>query len=449
MLRTGYRIKNFFYKNRKAVFILIPALIFFGLSSIILSNLEKRETIQTERPDDRVTYIPGDFLKEIKTPKGMMYVIDEPDMIPAKFAKRKPESTFRIIMTGGSFAMGSPYVFQKRKWPTHGGIPDWILGELTFMYPSKKIEVINAAAGAQNSDRVEKIVDRLAPTKPDLMIVAMGNNEGYVPSSKMNEALHKWIFYRVMKKSMLKSPKLRDRPYFALQDENPDKIEMNFRKNLERIIEHCKRSDTPLMLCTLPINLKYESPSEANGSNVLKKDDPLFKGKKFFQDGKYEQAKKFLVQSKSIGLASYYLAKIEEFYENYELARSLYGIYAQNVPLNRARPSFNNHIRQYSEQKGVMLADLEKSLEQLSPHRITVSSFFVDYCHMTLKGYYLMGEVVVKQISKYKLIQGNKGEPKRVPDGYEIIRSLKWDMYQIGFSDEDLKNIFEVKTKYP
>ena len=445
MLYKNNNLEKVVRKKRKILFALIPVLVLLGGLSFVLSDLEEKEIIQTQRPDDRVVHIPGDFLKEKNTPQGIVYVIDEPDMIPSEFRKEKTENTFRIVMTGGSFAMGSPYVFQKRNRPTHGGIPDWVSARLSFMYPSKKIEMINAAAGAQNSDRVEKIVIKMVATKPDLMIVAIGNNEGYVPATRLNEALHKWIVYRVMKKALIQSPESGKRPYFAPQDENPDKIEMNFEKNIDRIIEHCRKSKTPLILCTLPINYTYEMPAQAKDSGSMEIDDNMRKGKIFYRNGQFEKAKKALLKSENIGLASYYLAKMEQSEGNFELARDLFRVYVQQVPLNRTRPSLNNMVRKKVAKNSVLLVDLEKAIDRLSQNNIADPSYFADYCHLTLKGYYLLSEVVVDEIRKNKMIKGDTSSPEKVPNGYEMIRALNWDMYQIGFTDGNLKDIFEIQ----
>lgn len=430
----GRFLRRFFSPKRRRLlkhmgFSLLALILFLVIISFILEQLERRKLIETERPDDHVLYAPLNIFTIDNTPNGPFYRIVAREMMPLRFPVDKPENTFRIAITGSSFAMGTPYVHPNweawnESYLGYGGIPDWLRAELTLRYPSQRIEVLNLAAGAQNTYRIKEIVKDIMEINPDLLILATGNNEGYVPETRFNQDLQRWIIYRALKKVLLPEPSLEERSYFTPQDPDTAKIEHGYRQNIEEMITTTREHRVPLLLATLPINLKYHGYVNTHGEPpVYPQDDPYLKqGLKLAMDGNCEQAVEVFAQSENQLFAAFEIAKCLERLERYTEAREFYKIYVQQNPLNRIRPSYNVFLREVSQQEGVYLADLEKTLEDLSPHGLPDPHYFHDYCHMTWKGYQLMSQTISDTIIANHLLTGKTGEPLPRPSREEMIQ---------------------------
>ncbi len=397
---------------------------------MILRMAEKGKVLNLKRPDDRVAAPPTDLLGVVNTPEGPFYKIDSSYMMPSSFPAAKSDTTFRIIVVGGSFALGTPYLHQSLSGkPGYGGIPDWLRAELALRYPSRNIEVINCAAGAQNSTRVYWIIRDLFKANPDLFIVLTGNNEGYLPATNFNEDLHRWILYRALKKAILPEIKLEDRSYFAPQDENTKKIQNRFQGNIQRIVRVIRDHDIDLLLATLPINLKYDHFDVGTQGEPIpypKDDELIAKGRKLYDEGKYEEALKEYAASPNQAFASFFTAQSLEALGRYEQAGDFYKVFTENNPLNRMRPSFNEFIRNIGEAENIPVADLEKALEDSSPHGIPTPNLFVDYCHMTWSGYQLMAGRIAETLIGAGLIKGAESEPLPPPDIEQMIEANGW-----------------------
>ena len=85
----------------------------------------------------------------------------------------KPADVKRIVVLGGSAAMGDPEVAY--------GMPRILEQLLAARFPEHKMEVINAAVTAVNSHVVLSIAQDCARLQPDAWIVYLGNNEVHGP----------------------------------------------------------------------------------------------------------------------------------------------------------------------------------------------------------------------------------------------------------------------------
>lgn len=421
--------KHQWFKFKNLIFAAIAIALFFALLTVVIMMLGRKKLIDTHRVDDQVSYLSEDWLVREHTENGWKYSIHDMFMLPETFYFEKAPQTFRIVITGGSFAMGSRYVDQGENKNRVGGMADWAVAQLEIMYPSMRFELINAAAGAQNSNRVVTIVKRMAQIKPDLMIVATGNNEGYLPFSKANEALQNWAVYRLLKKTILPGVTPDRRQYFMPQDEDTIRIQKNFESNINEIIQTCKFFKTPLILATLPIHLKYEGkdPQVHGTSKYTASDEKIEQGVRLIKQGKQKAGIESLLESSNTGQAAFYLAQEQEKSGNYDLARTLYKVHVQNVPKNRTRPSFNDFIRNAAATNDVILLDLENAAEKISPDGIPGQELFFDFCHMNLTGYCLMGETLARTIAESGLISAQEGEPRPMESCTRIARSEKFD----------------------
>jgi len=176
-------------------------------------------------------------------------------LVQARFAGDKGER-WRMFVLGGSFAMGTPYVNGEQ--PQHGdegGIPSWVQGNLSARYPNR-VEVVNAAAGGQDSRRVVEISRQALGLEPDLLLVAMGNNEGNLDAGRVRSQLRKLGGYRLLRKVLLQN-RQPERSWFTPQDVDTTQLRAGFQRRLHQLLEEADTASVPVLLATMPINLSY------------------------------------------------------------------------------------------------------------------------------------------------------------------------------------------------
>ena len=127
-----------------------------------------------------------------------------------------------------------------------------------------------------------------------------------------------------------------------------------------------------------------------------------------------------------MGEAAFYIALILEKQQNYKEAQEYYFIHVENMPKNRIRPSFNEFLRKTADEEGLYLVDIDRALRSHSPSGIASPGLFTDYCHLTLEGYYLAGQELLKVLLESKLIPIRTTDPLPAPTAEEIIDTYNW-----------------------
>ncbi len=255
---------------RLAVF---SAVVVFGLlagGNAIIEWLERGDAIQTQKPDDSVQFVEeGLFAQRGSAIVTTRYA--EKDMVPASMAAEKGDG-FRAFVVGGSFAMGTPYVSQ-HTGGAGGGIPSFVQAELERRLPDRTIEVINAAAGGQDSSRVRQIVEEIVELEPDLIVVATCNNEGAPRPGFLREYLHRQGGFRLLRNLLAPEPTEQGRGWYTLQDEDSEAVRGDFGDNIERILDAAAERNVPVLLATLPVNLRYFGFDPGHGVRDEEEDD--------------------------------------------------------------------------------------------------------------------------------------------------------------------------------
>ena len=508
---------------KRLLFSLLLVCGFLVVVSVILYILEQARLINTVGPESSIAYLEREYIQIIKTPKGDFYQINPPTT-QTRFPVKKSENTFRIIVTGGSFARGDPYIFynpyaggppkppdpgappdaggppnrdqpqlpggpqpppsaasdeftepipgkhhgeghrpigdpkpvfnayfstepikgqpsfsgipigdpeiESKVPPGFGGIPSWLNAILEMRFPSIHFEVISAGSPGANSLRVMKIVERLMSIEPDLVIVATGNNEGYVSKTPYNEVLYNWILYRALNRvvKFIFKPKPSDF-YPGKQDPNNVLIEHQFHESIERIIEITGKHGVPLALATLPINLHYEGPNPrflGEALPVPENDEHIESGMRLQKEKKYEQALEQFKKSSHVAFSAKAMGECYEAMGEYEKAKKHYMKYVQHNPLGRTRPSYNEFIRKTSRDNGLLLYDLEKKMETVAKNGIPGDVYFWDNCHLNWQGYRLMAYSIADSVIAKGLFPAKEGEPLPSPASDEIVERYSW-----------------------
>jgi lysophospholipase L1-like esterase len=258
---------------------------------------EQRQLLDTHRSDDTVQFVEAPlFENEEGVYSTTRYA--ENSIAPVSFQAEKGEG-WRLFVLGGSFAMGSPYIdladsngHAVATADEETGIPGWLQANLTKAHAPRLIEVVNAAAGGQNSGRVKDIASEVLELQPDALFVCSGNNEGTIAPSRVREQLQRLGGYRLLQK-LVANQEPAKRPWFTPQDPDTQAIREQFQRNIKDIVQATEQAGVPLFLCTVPINLSYiglEPGHVLSGRDWPHLSGPCYEGIALFDNGRYEEA---------------------------------------------------------------------------------------------------------------------------------------------------------------
>lgn len=386
-LTRGQRVRYAMYAVGVTVFFL---LVLDG----VLSWAEHRGWIDTTSEADQVSVLAGDPW----VLKGDQYVtstLAREGMAMSRFAAHKGDR-WRGFMVGGSFLRGVPY-------PGAGSIHFWLSRELRGRFPQASIELINGGATSQNSHRVLALAQHAAELEPDVLIIASCNNEGSLPPKEIGKRLHKSATYRVFKTLLRASPNDSERPVHTPQDADIDAVRAAYESNLREMIAEAREAGAEVLLCTLPVNLRYDGNSpgrpigdDQHADNPAETDWPACAraGEAAYRDGRFHDAIRDLSQCEHpealrwSGLSMFALGR-------YEHARAVLSQYVEVMPRNRCRPSFQRVIRRVAEAEKVTLVDLEALAIQHAPHGIPGPELFESYCHMNWRAQGLVADAML------------------------------------------------------
>jgi tetratricopeptide (TPR) repeat protein len=420
---TGWRKWLF----RLLAITLVPAILFGTLEAGLRIVGYGRNTSfyldgsRLERPG---TWIDNREFGRWAFPRGL-----EQSPSPAPFilkADKKP-GTFRIFVLGESAAMGYPE-------------PSFSFGRilevmLRARYPDTKFEVVNAAMIAINSYIVLPIAEESADRKPDLFVVHLGNNEVVGPYGAAgvlgSSAPSRWAVRNSLAARQLKTGQLfssligrlkggndGSRAWSGMKmfmdsqvrsdDSRLPRTYDHFRENLRDICKLGNSGHFPVVVCTIPVNLKDSAPFGSLHAANLTQDQTKQWNDAYSQGNRLEGEKKF-----AEALASYRDAeRIDDQFADlvYRQARCLAAlgnqaearqkyIRARDLDSIRFRSDtiINRTIREIAAEradKGVLLADAESSFEEASPMGVPGEELFLEHVHMNFAGNYLMARTV-------------------------------------------------------
>ena len=214
---------------------------------------------------------------------------------PILISESIPEKTYRIIMFGGSAAMGDPD-------PAFG--PLRVLKVmLENAYPDSSFEVVNTAVTAINSHVVREIASDLEEIESDLWIVYMGNNEVYGPfgagtvfgsispplwvsqsgllfkKTKIGQLAHNILGPKSQSKKNWGGLEMFLDNLFLKNDPALERVYNNYSKNLADIIDSGKIAGAKVLVSSVAVNIKNFPPFRSELAQ------------KMFNDGAFVEAR--------------------------------------------------------------------------------------------------------------------------------------------------------------
>jgi tetratricopeptide (TPR) repeat protein len=384
-----------------------------------------------------------------------------------RFFMPKPEGTRRIFVLGGSAALGIPF-------------EDFSVGRslramLAIRFPGIRFEVISAAMTAINSHVLTAFAREIAGYDPDLVLVYTGNNEvvgPFGPSSvagRLSES-NALIQARIRLKSLrlvqvleglvrslarrasgAEEQRWKGMEMFAESRLHPSDrrlrlVESHFVRNLERIVSSLRSADIPVVLCTVPTNLK-DCPPFASENDPTLPEARLRTWRESFARGKRLAAKGELVQAAaqlraalaadpSHAETAFRLAEVLARQGAWDEAAKLY-IQARDadaLPF-RATSRLNAVIRETAARaasNGLTLVDLDEAFRRRSRHGVSDLEQFFEHVHLTYPGDLLAAGEIYRTVIERELLPlpGPTDEQREPPDALACMKFMAytpWD----------------------
>lgn len=368
------------------------------------------------------------------------------------FRTTKTGATYRIVVQGGSTALGYPYFYGA----AFSRMLEWRLRQT---FPNHDIEVINSALTAVNSYTLLDFADEIIEQHPDAVIIYAGHNEYYgvfgVGSSQSVGASRRIVSaYLTLRR--LRTVQLVRRVYHAARNlmsrgrkgvtrgtmmermVRERKIPYGsglyvrgvrqFRHNLRVLLARYQRADIPVFIGTLVSNERHQQPfiseSDPNAS-ALAWQEAYDRVAGALDAGDTESARtafEDVVRRDSTNAEAFFaLARLFDDRGAHRIARELYlGAKDRDHLRFRAPEEFNAIIRHEAEQYGAQVVDIQRAFVQVSPVGIVDSTLITEHLHPNIDGYFIMADAFYEALRD----QGAIGEWERGVPRHEARRDL-------------------------
>ncbi|MFA5139186.1 MAG: tetratricopeptide repeat protein [Elusimicrobiota bacterium] len=305
--------------------------------------------------DAHYSYMCKDILKpffaaESSPGHPTVYRADRRQAWPSEFVVPRPPDTMRVFVVGESVA---------RIFHLPGEL-DPLVGLLRPFWPGRRVEHINCGMAAYESGRILKVVQEVLGYGPSAVVILSGNNNKDDPCPQALDGRIGSILRRV-----------KTEPNIARHE-----------SHLRRMVRLAKKKGVPIVLCTLPANMRDHAPW---GSAPLS--DPEFadawsRMEKGDASGAARKFRSILRAEPENALASFYLARVLEKTGGFSEAKTYYERALEaDDSRDRCAPSRDAMIRRVAREEGAALADIRALFEEAAPRGLVGGSMMADGVH--------------------------------------------------------------------
>ena len=373
------------------------------------------------------------FTKKI-TPEGkLVYKCQRTtDIIDRRFENlefpvHKDKTTKRIFIIGGS--VGLPV-----------GATGYLRNCFEDLLPEYNFEIICCARGSYDSYRVYLVEKELLDYSPDLFIILSGNNEtNNLPTLKK----FNYMLFRVLRKSWLFT-RLGNRIKTQPEPGTPEELLANYEKNLGLMVRLAKGRGIPVVLCTLPANIRDYPPR----GSPLWESRYFLEGRKFLEKKQYkvavEKFQQHIATYPQDPFGFYFLAQCLDSLQRFSEAKRFYvkALYLDGARGNNCLPlSWRRSVLERFYLEGsVALADLEQAFERIALDGLIGIDLLVDNCHWWREYTPLVEEEIIRSIIKYN---------QEYPNNSIFAPLSKWELetWQMKQADYRQFNVFQAEDK--
>jgi tetratricopeptide (TPR) repeat protein len=370
----------------------------------------------------------------------------EPFFGPQEFAAEKPPDGYRVFCFGGSTIYGHPYTSET-------AVPKWLELELRGMAHSRSVEVINCGGVSYASYRLAPIVHEVLQYKPDLIVMATGENEFLEDRTytalKTRSGARRWVedhlyslrtvtlAMRLFRHDSARgespgsgtsplSPEVQPRlddPQTGYASYHRDdlwhrQVISQFADSIRGMIAECKTARVPFFLVTLGSNLRdcppYKSEHKAGlGPETEARWQALFDSATRADADDPAHALELYRQAEAVdneyALLAYRIARCLDRQGHPDQARDYY-LRAKDQDICPLRMLDEVYRLQYTiaGQTQTPLVDARKILESLSPGGIPGNDIYLDHVHPALGGDQRIAQALAAKVMDLQLIPGAK-----------------------------------------
>jgi tetratricopeptide (TPR) repeat protein len=392
-----------------------------------------------------------------------------PQPTPFTLPRSKRKGTYRIFVLGESAAQGFP--------DPSTSFARILEAMLRARYPETRFEVVNTAMVAINSHVALAIARECARHEPDLLVVHLGNNEVVGPFGAAGVlgpfSPNLTLIRANLAIKTTRSGELLDRTLQGLArggqapqvwdgmgmfvnsrlragDGRLAAIRGHFRQNLHDICRAGEDAGIPVVVCTIPVNLKDCSPFGSLHAPDLGQEqqeaweEQYQAGVRLQAEKKFAEAVRCYQQADHIdeGYAelAFRLGACHAALGDEEQARRQY-LRARDLDVLRFRcdTALNDAIRDVAsahQARGVRLADAERAFARSSPGELPGEDLFLEHVHMTFRGNHRLARTVFEALTDPA--PAGLGEPAPGPaplaesECAERLAQTQWTEWEFG-----------------
>jgi len=432
---------------RRALFSLVVLALFFGLLELLLWAAGVDPLLSERDPfagfSEQVRVYERDESRGVyrTVPRATRHSFN-----PQEFLVEKPPNGFRVFVIGGSSAYGFP-------WGARVAFARALGDALQASRPEREVEVVNAAAMSYGSHRLRILTRELLAYDPDLLIVYSGHNE-FVERrfyremlerpeelDRLRKLLYRWRLFSLLSRTRerigrdgnggVASEAGEDgagrllgldvsREYSVNVGESEvAEVRALFEENLRAILDMADRAGVPVLLCTVPSNLRGWVPNQSlfDSRTTFEQQQELLallaESGEALERGDAVSAVAGLERASNLapGHAEtwYRLGQAYEAVGRYDEARAAY-VRARDLDAQPARAvsALNDTLRALAAERSSPFLDAERVFERASPHGLIGFNLIEDYVHPKPEGHRLLA------LELWKLVEesGLAGEPR-------------------------------------
>lgn len=343
--------------------------------------------------------------------------ISGPDPRPFEIPQDKDQ--FRIVVVGGSTVVGFPYPFEL-------ALPKQLEVILNEQFPEKQFEVLNAGITSINSFSEVDIVEQLLEDcPPDLIIVHSGHNEFYGPGGSASTTSRFgpqfYLFMQSLRRqrtfqlalSAFPSPEethlietLPSDIDIAIDGPIFRKTVQRYEANLTRIVDMATQVKVPVIISTVPSNLRDLAPLEPTVDKRLL--DKIKEAESRISYQEFEAALAILRDATKLDPSDPLLmfrtaqclenlGQASEAAKSYRLASDLDGCRF------RAPQAVLDVVRSMAQSRqDFVFCDVAKQLQSRSEFPAPGNDYFLEHVHYNYAGTWeaasILAETVVEQV---------------------------------------------------
>lgn len=353
----------------------------------------------------------------------------------------KPAHGFRILSLGESTTFGVGY----------GGRASYSLFlemRLRARYGRDDVEVVNCGKSGYDSHDWPTLAAELADFAPDVLVIYAGHNEFKRPNLLgVLDPFVAWLQRSPRAKLLLGAP-----PDRAVEPESvvaggfltPEQRARGvrlFEEGVRALLDEARRRKIPVVLCIPTSNVRDHAPrcsrvpagGDAAALVAAVRDAPVGEG-----PADLARIDELLARAPDAALLHYRRGRWLYAAQRDDEARAEFSKSQELDELpERASPDLLAVLRELGRGEGVVVADVEARMAQVSERGLPGFDLFFDYCHPKLLGHFVVADAILAALERGGVLAklGRPDETKE-PAGDLAARFEAWRA-RLRFSEED------------